>query len=367
MPRAADLRNYDWVLFLVVCLFLIISFFFVWSASSERFAYKQLIWIGLGMGVFFALMVFDYFLIAKYSYVFYLIILLGLFSVLLFGKIVYGAQRWLMLGPVSIQPSEFMKIALILALSRYFMYKNIISRFRSIVFPIGITIVPMVLIIKQPDLGTSLTLLPVFFAIIYIAGIRLKYIISIIIIGLTLMPLLWYFVLEGYQKARIISLLFPDKVSKLDEGYHKIQSLIAIGSGGYFGSGWGNGIQSQLNFLPQGHTDFIFSVIAEEWGFFRSCAILGLYVIFLACSMDIALKTKETYGKLIVTGFTAMFATQIIINVSMSIGLLPITGLTLPFISYGGSSLLSSFIALSFIFNVKLRTRIVFARKEFYG
>ena len=366
MPRSVDLKKFDWALLLIVCLFSALSFFFVWSASSEQFAYRQIIWIGTGMGVCFILLIFDYYLIARLSYIIYTIMLIGLLLVLLFGKTVYGAQRWLILGPLTIQPSEFMKIALILALSRYFMYKDNVSKISNIIIPLFLTIIPMVLIIKQPDLGTGLTLLPVLFTIIYIAGARLKYIFSIITIGIASMPLFWFFVLKSYQKARIISLFWPEKVSELGAGYHKIQSLIAIGSGGVLGSGWGTGVQSQLHFLPQGHTDFIFSVIAEEWGFLRSCAILCLYVLFLACSIGIALKTREAYGRLIVTGFTAMFATQIFINVAMTIGLAPITGLTLPFISYGGSSLLSSFIALSFIMNVRLRTREVWSKQAFH-
>ncbi|ODS33948.1 MAG: cell shape determining protein RodA [Candidatus Scalindua rubra] len=246
------------------------------------------------------------------------------------------------------------------------MDKKNVSRFRDIIFPLVLTILPMALIIIQPDLGTSLILLPIFFAIMFMAGTRIKYILTIIFFGLASMPLFWYFVLKSYQKVRVLSFLWPDRASNWGEGYHRIQSLVAVGSGGSFGSGWGNGIQSQLNFLPQGHTDFIFSVIAEEWGFYRSCAILCLYLIFLACSMGIALKTRESYGRLIVTGFTAMFATQILINVAMTIGLIPITGLTLPFISYGGSSLISSFIALSFMFNVRMRSRVALARDEFY-
>ena len=365
MPRSVDLSKFDWAMFLIVCLFSALSFFFVWSASSEQFAYKQIIWVGIGMGICFILLVFDYFVIAKFSYIYYVIMLIGLVLVLLFGKTVYGAQRWLILGPITIQPSEFMKIALILALSRYFMYKDNVSKISNILIPLFLTILPMILIIKQPDLGTSLTLMPIFFAIVYIAGARLKYIFYVILVGLSAMPLLWFFVLKSYQKARIISLFWPDKVSKLGEGYHKIQSLIAIGSGGTWGSGWGNGIQSQLNFLPQGHTDFIFSVIAEEWGFLRSCAVLCLYLIFLACSIGIALKTRESYGRLIVTGFTTMFATQIFINIAMTIGLAPITGLPLPFVSYGGSSLLSSFIALSFILSVRLRTRAALSGQAF--
>ena len=176
MTRRVSLRNFDWLLLLVVCLFLVISFFFVWSASSEAYAFKQLIWIGIGVGIFSGLLVFDYFSVGKISYIFYLITLFCLFLVLLFGKTVYGAQRWLMVGPISIQPSEIMKIALVLTLSRCFMDKKSISGFSGVIFPLALTLLPMALIIKQPDLGTSLILLPIFFAIMFVAGTRIKYI-----------------------------------------------------------------------------------------------------------------------------------------------------------------------------------------------
>lgn len=366
MVRIINLRNFDWLMFLVVSLFLVISYFFVWSASSENYAFKQMIWIGVGVGIFSALLFFDYYSTGKFVYVIYLIVFFCLFLVLFFGKTVYGAQRWLMFGAISIQPSEFMKIALILTLSRYFADKKSAAGFGILIFPLALTLLPMVLIMKQPDLGTSLILLPILFTIMFISGTRVKYIITIMVFGIASIPFLWYYVLKSYQKARVLSFLWPDMVNSWDDGYHRMQSLIAVGSGGSFGSGWGNGTQSQLNFLPQGHTDFIFSVIAEEWGFYRSCAILGLYLIFLACCIGIGINTRDTYGRLIVAGFTAMFSTQILINVAMTIGFAPITGLTLPFISYGGSSLISSFIALSFMFNVRMRSRTTLARDEFY-
>jgi rod shape determining protein RodA len=365
MRRIVGLGNFDWLMFLVICLFLAISYFFVWSASSQSYAFKQIIWIGTGVVVFSVLLLFDYYLIGKASYILYLIILFCLFLVLLFGKTVYGAQRWLMVGPISIQPSEIMKIVLVLALSRYFVDKQRITGFSGIFFPLALTLIPMALIMKQPDLGTSLTLLPVLFAIMFIAGVRARYIFTIMAFVIATVPLFWYFMLKDYQKSRIVSFLWPDTVSSWGEGYQRMQSLIAVGSGGSFGSGWGKGVQSQLNFLPQGHTDFIFSVIAEEWGFCRSGAILCLYVVFLACCIGIAINSRDPFGKLIVTGFTAMFASQILINIAMTIGLAPITGLTLPFISYGGSSLISSFIALSFIFNVRMRNRVDLARDDY--
>ena len=366
MYRIVGLRNFDWLIFLVICLLLTTGFLFVWSASSESFAFKQIIWIGVGVVVFSVLLIVDYYSIGKISYVLYLIVLLCLCLVLLFGKTVYGAQRWLMVGPISIQPSEMMKIALVLVLSRHFVDKKSLEGFSGVFFPLALTLLPMALIMKQPDLGTSLILLPVFFSIMFIAGVRTRYMITIIAFALSTLPLFWYFVLKDYQKARILSFLWPDTVSSWGAGYHRMQSLIAVGSGGSFGSGWGKGVQSQLNFLPQGHTDFIFSVIAEEWGFYRAGALLCLYVVFIACCIGIALNTRDPYGRLIVTGFTAMFATQILINVAMTIGLAPITGLPLPFISYGGSSLISSFIALSFIFNVRMRNRVALAKDGFY-
>jgi rod shape determining protein RodA len=366
MYRIVGLRNFDWLIFLVVSLLLTTGFFFVWSASSESFAFKQIIWIGIGVVVFSILLIVDYYSIGKISYILYLIVLFCLLLVLLFGKTVYGAQRWLMVGPISIQPSEMMKIVLVLALSRYFVDKKSVEGFSGIFFPLALTLLPMILIMKQPDLGTSLILIPVFFSIMFIAGVRIRHMLTLITFTLSTIPLFWYFVLKSYQKERVVSFLWPDTVSSWGAGYHGVQSLITVGSGGSFGSGWGKGIQSQLNFLPQGHTDFIFSVIAEEWGFYRSSAILFLYVIFIACSIGIALHTRDPYGRLIVTGFTAMFASQILINVAMTIGLAPITGLPLPFISYGGSSLISSFIALSFIFNVRMRNKVALARDGFY-
>jgi rod shape determining protein RodA len=366
MYRLVGLRNFDWLIFLVVCMFLATSFFFVWSASSESFAFKQIIWIGVGVVVFSVLLIVDYYSIGKISYILYLIVLFCLLLVLLFGKTVYGAQRWLMVGPISIQPSEMMKIALVLVLSRCFVDKKSVEGFSAIIFPLALTLLPMTLIMKQPDLGTSLILVPVFFSIMFIAGVKTRYMLTIIAFTLSTIPIFWYFVLHTYQKARIVSFLWPDTVSSWGAGYHRVQSLITIGSGGSFGSGWGKGVQSQLNFLPQGHTDFIFSVIAEEWGFYRAGALLCLYVVFIACCIGIALNTRDPYGRLIVTGFTAMFAAQILINVAMTIGLAPITGLPLPFISYGGSSMISSFIALSFIFNVRMRNRVALAKDGFY-
>lgn len=347
-------------MFPIVCLILTASLFFVWSASSKEYAYRQVLWIGLGFAIFFLLLKLDYSRIGRYSYLYYFIALFLLLLVLVIGRSIHGSKRWFSFGIFSIQPSEFMKIAYVLALSRYLTYKNVRDSFFSLLIPLGLTIVPVALIAKQPDLGTSMILIPIFCAIIFVAGIRFRYLVSLICIGLGSAPLFWMFLLKGYQKARIIGFLWPDKDRDWGAGYHRLQSLIAVGSGGLFGEGWASGTQSQLKFIPEQHTDFIFSVIAEEFGFFRVCFILGLYFLFILCGIGIAIKSRDPFGRLLVVGLVMMFSTQIFINVGMTLGIAPITGLTLPFMSYGGSSMLSSFIALAIIINVRIRSKIVF-------
>ncbi len=359
-----NLRKFDWLMFFIICVFLTTSFFFVWSASDKTFASKQLVWIGVGLTLFFALLSIDYKKTSKYSYVFYFLALFLLVLVLLAGKKIHGSRRWFSLGMFSLQPSEFMKIVYVLALSKYLSFKKEYDSFFDLLVPLILTIIPITLIAKQPDLGTSLILLPMFFTIIFAAGIRLVHLFSLIGIGMASIPLLWFFILKDYQKGRIFGFLWPAQNSDWGAGYHRMQSLIAVGSGGFFGSGWGSGVQSQLNFIPEQHTDFIFSVIAEEMGFFRACTLLGLYMLFVFCGLGIALKSRDTMGRLIVVGFITMFSTQIFVNIGMTLGISPITGLTLPFMSYGGSSMLSSFIALSFIINVRLRSKIFFSREE---
>ena len=286
---------------------------------------------------------------------FFLILLLGL------GGAVKGSQRWFSVGSFAIQPSEFMKITLVLALARFLRYKKYGIGLFDIGISILLTCVPMLLIMKQPDLGTALVMVPILISILYAAGIRLYQLLMLVGTGLAISPLLWMFVLKSYQKMRIIGFLWPDKATDWGAGYHRLQSLIAIGSGGLFGAGWGNGTQNQMKFLPERHTDFIFAVIAEEWGFLRACFVIFLYIVFITCGIGIARSTREPYGRLVVIGLVTMFATQIMVNIGMTLGIAPIVGITLPFISYGGSSMVTSFVALSIIFNIKMRSKIDFA------
>ncbi len=360
------LLKFDWLLFLVTLALLAIGVIFIWSASSKHYAHKQILWITVGLAIFIVLLRFDYIKIVRYSYFYYFVGLCTLITVLLFGVSVRGSRRWLDFGPVSFQPSEFIKVLLILTLAKYLTDKRSYRTFQGVFYPLIITLVPMALVAKQPDLGTATLLIPIFFSMLFITGARLKHLLSIIGLGLASFPLLWLFLLKDYQKDRIIGFLWTAEATNIGAGYHKLQSLIAIGSGGLFGSGWGGGTQTQLRILPERHTDFIFSVIAEEWGFIRALFVLCLFLGFLVIGVGIASTTREHTGKLIAVGVVTMFATQFLLNVAMCLGFVPISGFTLPFISYGGSSILSSFIALSFLINVRMRTKIVFTQEDFY-
>lgn len=359
-------KNFDWLLFPTICILLVVGIFFVWSASSEKFVFKQIVWIVIGLTLFFILLYFDYLSFAHYAYIIYACVLFLLILVLGLGGAVKGSQRWFSVGSFSIQPSEFMKITLVLTLARFLRYKKYGLGLFDIGISVLLTFIPMVLIVKQPDLGTALVMIPILLSVLYTAGIQLFHLFLFIGTGLAISPLVWIFMLKSYQKMRIIGFLWPEKATDWGAGYHRLQSLIAIGSGGLFGEGWGNGVQNQMKFLPERHTDFIFAVIAEEWGFLRACFILFLYIVFITCGIGIARNTHEPYGRLVVVGFVTMFATQIVVNVGMTLGIAPIVGITLPFISYGGSSMLTSFIALSIIFNIKMRSKIDLASRHLY-
>lgn len=358
-------RSFDWLIFGSVCGLLAIGFFFIWSASSQAHALRQLVFIGIGFGLFFALLVLDYMQIVRQAYILYIVFVVALIAVLFLGDSIRGTRRWFDLGPVSFQPSEFMKVVLVLALARYLMYKENYKRFHILIISLAFTLLPMALIFKQPDLGTGLMLLPIFFSMVFVTGARIKHMLALVPMGLAALPLVWFFLLRGYQKARILGFIWPTEVQDWGAAYHRLQSLIAIGSGGVLGQGWRQGVQTQLNILPEPHTDFIFSVIAEEWGLLRTLGVMALFLVFIIGTLGIAYRTREPVGRLILVGFVAMFSTQIFINIAMALGLLPITGLNLPFVSYGGSSLLSSLLALSLIINVGIRNKVVLFREDF--
>jgi rod shape determining protein RodA len=360
-PLRTYLKGVDWPLISCVLALSVIGFFVVLSATlhSHDIALlwkKQLSWFVVS---FFGMWVFsriDYRFWMEASYFFYGLAVLSLLLVLLFGEETNGAKRWIKFGLFSYQPSELAKLSILLVLARYIGSRTVelhyLGRFFFLLALVG---VPLALVLKQPDLGSALLLLPASLVLMYVGGVQARWLVWMIVMGAASYPLVWNF-LKDYQKERLAVFLDP-QADPLGAGYNIIQSTIAIGSGGISGKGYMQGTQTQLSFIPEHHTDFIFSVIGEEWGFVGCATVLFLYYFLLRHSFGIARKARDREGALLALGVTTMFAVQIIINTGMTVGLLPVTGVTLPFVSYGGSSLLFSYAAVGILLNVSYATR----------
>lgn len=318
------------------------------------FVKRQVLWFIIGAVAMFFTISIDYRNFSKYAGKIYIFNLIILASVLVIGKTSLGAQRWIDIGPFAFQPSEFAKIFIIITLATTL--EDRIGELNTLrdLLPILIHIaIPMVLIMKQPDLGTSLVFIAIFFGMVLVAGISWKILAGVITTGICLLPVFWHF-LKDYQKKRIMVFLDPN-VDPTGSGYHIIQSKIAIGSGGLWGQGLFSGTQSQLNFLPEHHTDFIFAVLAEELGFVGVLFLLGLYFIVIWRGMLIASEAKDNYGTLLAVGIVSMLLFHLLVNIGMNSGIMPVTGLPLFFMSYGGSSMLTNMIALGILINVGMR------------
>lgn len=350
-------KDFYWGLFFAVILISVLGILFIHAASTHMgdgasvYAYKQGIWFCFGLcGMLFTIAV-GYRPFLNISYLLYIASLLLLISVFFIGTGKFGAERWIQVGGFVVQPSEFAKLSVILTLSHYLgsRKRNLLQK-KRFVLSFVLTFIPLVLILKQPDLGTSLIFLPILFAMIYLWGAKLKYILISIGLGLSSVPVLWT-MLKGYQKKRLLTFINPS-ADPLGAGYTAIQSKIAVGSGGLFGKGLYAGTQNRLNFVPEHHTDFIFCVIAEEGGFFASCGLLLLFAVLVQLSISVIKKTTDPEARLLAAGITSMLVFQVFINIGMSFGLCPITGLPLPFISYGGSSLLTYLVAYGFLISI---------------
>jgi len=316
---------------------------------------KQVIWFGVGFALMIAAFLFDYKKLDQMSFFIYGFCVLLLVCVLLFGRYVSGSRRWLMLGPFSMQPSELVKIGLIIGLARS--YAKVANTggvgFRELIVPVILTALPFILIVKQPDLGTALLLVMIAGSITLFVKIEKRTFVCIIAAGMVTIPLVWFF-LKGYQKSRILTFLDPDR-DPLGAGYHIIQSKIAIGSGMITGKGFLKGTQNTLSFLPEQHTDFIFSVLAEEWGFVGSVGLIILFLMLIIWGLNIAYGCRDTFGIALSFGVTAMIFWQVFINIGMVMGLMPVVGIPLPLISYGGSSVITIMIGLGLLMNVRMR------------
>ncbi|MFH1837630.1 MAG: rod shape-determining protein RodA, partial [Candidatus Omnitrophota bacterium] len=310
----------------------------------------------LGMLILFVLANTDYLRILNYAYFAYGLNIAALIFLLLFGGERYGARRWLELGPISLQPSEFVKITIILALAFFIgERRERVEEGKFFIRALLLVAPSIFLIFLQPDLGTACVLVPIALSMLFICGARVKHILTVFGMGLLSMPILWH-LLKDYQKNRLMVFLNPD-LDPLGAGYTIIQSKIAIGSGGLFGKGWLNGTQSYLKFLPERHTDFIFSVVGEEWGYVGAVMLIVLYAIIMIRGIKIAEEINDVHGKVIAIGIVTLIAFQVIVNISMTIGLMPVVGLPLPAISYGGSNTIVTFIGAGLLLSVSRRAK----------
>lgn len=353
------LRHFDWPLLATGIVLILIGLLNIYSATwggqGTNFN-RQFLWFGIGLAVMMPVIVVDYRILERLSYFIYGGMIASLIAVLVFGRVGSGARRWLDLGPVSMQPSEFAKLAVILALAKYFqtVWRTDGYGAKDLFVPFLLALIPFALIARQPDLGSAGFLLVLSGSLFLILKIKTRLLIGIAALSAPMPFLLWHFYMHDYQKQRVLTMLDPQS-DPLGRGYHIIQSIIAIGSGGVAGKGFMQGSQSQLKFLPEQHTDFIFSVLAEEWGFLGGLVTMGLLMAMVYFAFRIAFLAKDRFGQLLATGIGIMFFWQAFINIAMVIGVFPVVGVPLPFISYGGSALLMNMCALGLLLNISMR------------
>ena len=351
------IRDLDYILLLSILLLSLISLFVMYSTDGgEILFHTKSHFIKLIM--FFFMMIGIAFLNIKFwhvgAYFFYILITLLLIWVSLFGISVSGSQRWLDLYLIALQPSELMKIAIILCLAKYYHRLKVenVNNFTNILFSLNIIIIPIILVLSQPDLGTSILIALSGIVIMWLGGVKIKYFFYSFLIFLISLPFV-ISMLKPYQKLRILTFLDPDR-DPLGAGYQIIQSKIAIGSGGFYGKGFLKGTQSYLDFLPEKHTDFIFTLFSEEFGFLGSILLLVIYLIIIVRIVRIGVISRSSFAKLFCFGFAFAIFVYISVNLSMVLGLLPIVGSPLPIMSYGGSSMLATMIGFGIVMSAKI-------------
>jgi rod shape determining protein RodA len=340
------------------------------AAGPSTLFTKQVIWVCLGVLVMFAALVPDYHTVGRYAYILYAASVVFLVLVALVGRTGMGAQRWLPVGPFAFQPSELAKLSLVLALARYFAEDPRRGGYglTDLAVPAGMIAVPLVLVMKQPDLGTALMLLFTSSLVVLLAGIRFRAIMALALIGVLTATAVFavppmrhkiWTSLKPYQQKRIKAFLDPSSDPR-GSGYHATQAKIAVGSGQTTGKGFRKGTQSQMAFLPERHTDFIFAVVAEERGFLGASFLIVLYVILLLVGVEAAKSAKDKMGALMAGGIVSMLSLYVLINIGMSMGILPVVGVPLPLVSYGGTSILTTFLAIGLLLNIRSRRFMLF-------
>jgi rod shape determining protein RodA len=331
------------------------------SGQAPLYA-KQLVWILIGILAFLTAVAIDYHKLARHAYVLYGAMLLLLALVLVMGRSTRGAQRWFALGPFAFQPSEVAKLVLVLVLAKYFADVQRSGWIQRVIVP-GLLMLPgLILILKQPDLGTAMSFTFIFVAMVLVGGLHTKALGMGILFTSMLFPFAWELLwtsLHDYQRERILTFWDP-MIDPAGKGYHALQARIAIGSGGLLGKGIDEATQSRLKFLPEGHTDFVFAVFAEQWGFIGVLVLFALFALLIFLAAEIAFKAKDPLGLLLAAGILSMLGFCLMVNVGMTMGIFPIVGIPLPLMSYGGTTTVTSMAALGLLLNVKRRRLTLF-------
>jgi len=365
MRLGEKLIEFNWGFLLLLLLIASIGFAMLYSVAEGSFspwAFRQAARFAVGIGIMVSVAMIDLRLWMRLAYPLYGIALAMLVAVEVIGFVGMGAQRWLNLGFVSVQPSEIMKVTLILALARYFHGLTLeeVSRIRNLLIPLGLVGAPVALVVLQPDLGTAILLIATGAVLFFSAGLRWRYFIFAGVSVLAVIPVVWSR-LHDYQRNRVLTFLEPER-DPLGAGYHILQSKIALGSGGIFGKGFMEGTQSQLNFLPEKHTDFIFTMLGEELGLVGGLVLLVLYFVVLMFSLNVALQCRNQFGRLVAIGVSMTFFFYVFINTSMVMGLLPVVGVPLPLVSYGGTAMLSLMFAFGLLMSVHIHRNLEISR-----
>ena len=352
------------VLLLLTFLFGLLSLYSVANASFDPWARNHLIRFAVSLFLFLIICIMDIKIILRLVYPLFLMNILALILILFIGTEAYGATRWIRIAGLSLQPSEFIKVSLILCLAKYYHSIPIteVSKISRLVIPAIVTLLPVALVMIQPDLGTSIIILIGAGSIFWIVGVNYKYFLSAFTFVCISIPVGWQY-LHNYQKERVYSFFNPER-DPLGNGYHIMQSKIALGSGGFSGKGYLEGTQSHLNFLPEMHTDFIFTMYGEEFGFIGTFALLIIYISIILVSFNLAIKSRSNFGRYLSCGLIFLFFSHVFINIAMVMGLLPVVGVPLPLISYGGSSMMATMIGFGLIMNCYINKDTMLAKES---
>jgi rod shape determining protein RodA len=348
--RTGRSMHLDIPLLLILAALCLSGLFVLYSASGQSLylVKRQAVFMLFGFIAMITVAQFPVRFWERWAILFYLIGLFSLVAVIFFGVGAKGAQRWLDLGVTRFQPSELMKVVVPMTISAFLGKRYIPPSLQHIFVSLVLILLPVLLIVNQPDLGTAILVFASGFFVLFLAGLRKRYLVSAFLLAMAAIPSLWVFVMRDYQKQRVLTLLSPED-DKLGAGWNIIQSTTAIGSGGLTGKGWMQGTQSQLNFLPESHTDFIIAVLAEEFGLIGVLSLCALYFIFVGRCMLIALNSQSQFGRLIAGSLSLTFFIYIFVNMSMVSGILPVVGVPLPLISYGGTSIVALFLGFGIL------------------